>query len=119
MKLMDYGLAAMLAVIAGLQFNDPDPVYWVAVYGLAALVPLAQAFNGRAPFLAALTIGMIISGMIYASSGFFAFVAAGDYAAITGPMGRGARHVEPAREFLGLLIALLVVGYYALRWHRN
>lgn len=119
MKLMDYVFAAMLAVIAALQFNDPDPVYWVAVYGLAALVPLAQAFGGRAPFLAALTMGMIVSGMIYASGGFFDYLQAGKYASITGPMGRGARYVEPAREFLGLLIALLVVGYYALRWHRN
>ena len=116
MKALDYLFAAMLAITTVLQFNDPDPVYWVAVYGLGALVPLINAFGRRAPFLAALTIGMILSGLIYAAPGFLEYLQSGDFGSITASMDGPARYVEPAREFLGLTIALTIVGSYALRW---
>ena len=119
MKAVDYFFAALLAVIAGLQINDPDPTYWVSVYGLAAAVALYHAFGMHAQFLAALTIGMAMSGMIYAAPGFFDYLQAGDYGLITASMDGPATFVEPAREFLGLLIALSIVGFYAYGWRTD
>ena len=116
MKVLDYLFVAMLVVTTALQFNDPDPVYWVAVYGLGAVVPLLNSIGRPVQFLAALTIGMILSGMIYAAPGFFAYLQSGDFGSITGSMDGPARYVEPAREFLGLLITFVIVGSYALRW---
>jgi hypothetical protein len=116
MKALDLIFAAMLLVTAALQFNDPDPVYWVAAYGLGAAVAFLHAFGNRAEFLAALTIGMIVSGMIYAMPGFMAFLQAGDFGSITGSMDGPNVYVEPAREFIGLAIALAIVGSYSLRW---
>jgi len=109
----------MLAVTAVLQINDPDPVYWVAVYGLGAAVPLMHAFGRQARFLAALTIGMIVSGMIYAAPGFFEYLQSGQLGTIAGSMDGPDAYVEPAREFIGLLIALAIVGYYGYRWRAN
>jgi hypothetical protein len=119
MKALDYLFAAMLAVTTVLQFNDPDPTYWVFAYGLGAVVAVMHALGQRATFLAALTIGMILSGMIYATPGFVEFLQAGDFASITGSMDGPDAYVEPAREFIGLLIALAIVGSYALRWRNN
>jgi len=119
MKALDYLFVAMLAVTTALQINDPDPVYWVAVYGLGALVPLLHSLGRQAQFLAALTIGMILSGMMYTAPGLFDYLQSGDFGSITGSMDGPARYVEPAREFLGLLIALAIVGIYAMRWHTN
>lgn len=112
----DYTLAALLAVTAALQFNDPDPVYWVAVYGLAAVAPIVHARGSRAPFLGALTLGMVISGMIYSAAGFYDYLRSGQFGSITGSMDGPDAYVEPAREFLGLTMAWLVVGWYTLRW---
>lgn len=114
-----YLAAALLAVTAALQFNDPDPVYWVAVYGLAAAVPVVHALGRRAPFLAALTIGMAVSGLIYAAPGFFDYLASGEYGSITGSMEGPDAFVEPAREFLGLALTLAVVLCYVWRWRTN
>jgi hypothetical protein len=116
MKLLDYIFVALLATTAYLQLNDPDPIYWVLVYGLGAVVALLNALGNRSPLLAALTIGMVISGMIYAAPGMAEFLQAGDYGSITGSMDGPARYVEPAREFIGLLLELLLLAYYAWRW---
>jgi hypothetical protein len=119
MKALDYFFAALLVVIAGLQINDPDPTYWVVVYGLGAAVALLHALGKSSQFLAALTIGMIASGMIYAAPGFLDYLQAGNFGSITASMDGSLTYVEPAREFLGLLIALTIVGIYAQRWRTN
>jgi hypothetical protein len=118
MKALHFLFAVLLAISAVLQFNDPDPVYWVAVYGCAALVPVMHIAGRRSMFFVALTIGMILSGLIYAVPGFVDYLRAGEFAAISGSMD-GPAYVEPAREFLGLTIALAIVGVYALRWRPN
>jgi len=116
MKLLDYFFMAMLVAAAAVQFNDPDPVYWVTVYTLAAAVPLLHTTGRYIQFIAALTIGMIASGMIYAAPGFSAYWQSGRFSSITASMDGAMWYVEPAREFLGLLIALAIVGSYVLRW---
>lgn len=116
MKIMDYCFAALLAWVAILQINDPDPAYWVLVYALGALIAVLNAVTRPAPFVAAITIGMILTGMIYAAAGFLDYLGAGNFGALTQSMDAGPDYVEPAREFLGLLIALGIVSYYSLRW---
>ena len=77
MKVVDFFLAAMLAVSAGLQYNDPDPVYWLLVYSVGAVIPLSNALGKRPMFLAAVGVGMTISGMIYAAPGFVVYLQSG------------------------------------------
>jgi hypothetical protein len=116
MKILDYCFAALLAWVAILQINDPDPVYWVTVYALGALIALLNAFSRPAPLAAAVNVGMIMTGVIYAAPGFLDYLAAGDFGALTQAMDAGLDYVEPAREFLGLAIALGIVGSYSWRW---
>ncbi len=114
-KVIDFLFVAILAVSAAVQINDPDPVYWVAVYAVGAVVPLLHCLGRDARFLAWLTIGMILTGMIYAAPGFVDYLESGDFGSITDSMDGSAQYVEPAREFLGLLIALAIVGSYPIR----
>lgn len=118
-KSRDFAFALLLAVTAALQFNDPDPIYWVGVYGLAAAVPALHAVGRNSPFLAALTLGMILSGMIYAAPGFIDYLQSGRYGTITGSMNGPDAYVEPAREFIGLAMALAIVAFYAWRWRTD
>ena len=119
MKLLDYIFVALLAVTAILQLNDPDPAYWVLVYGLGASVPLLNSRDKQNQYLAALTIGMTISGMLYAAPGLVEYFGSGNWSSITGSMHGPAAYVEPAREFIGLLIQLLIVGYYSWQWRHR
>ena len=119
MRLLDTLFAATLTIAAALQLNDPDPTYWVTVYGAGAAVAFIHGIGRRGAFLAALTIGLILSGMIYSASGFLEFLQAGDLGSITGAMEGPNSYVEPAREFLGLSIALAIVASYSLRWRQS
>lgn len=40
-------MAALFALSAAVQFNDPDPLRWIAVYAAAAIVSAAAAFGRR------------------------------------------------------------------------
>jgi hypothetical protein len=42
-------MALLLAFAASVNFNDPDPVRWVAIYGIACAVSIATAIAGGVP----------------------------------------------------------------------
>jgi len=54
LRLVNGLMAALFVVSAGLQYNDPDPARWVALYGGAALVCILSATRPRlsVPFAA-------------------------------------------------------------------
>ena len=119
MKVMDYLLVALLAYTAYLQINDPDPLYWVLVYLLGAAVPLLNALGKPNLLLGAMVTGMTVSGLLWTAPGVSEWLLSGDFGSITGSMDGPARYVEPAREFIGLFMQLLVISYYLLRWRRT
>ncbi|HEU4427223.1 MAG TPA: transmembrane 220 family protein [Myxococcota bacterium] len=56
-------MATLFVVSAALQWNDPDPAYWIAIYGVAALLA-ARAAQGQlpiAPNVAALAVFALLA----------------------------------------------------------
>jgi hypothetical protein len=43
-------MTALFVVSVAVQWNDPDPAYWMAIYGVAALLA-ARAAQGHLPLL--------------------------------------------------------------------
>ena len=86
MHVLNYGFAVVFFVMAGLQFSDPAPVYWVAVYGGSALVALSKALGRYSEFWAAITIGGVVAGLIYAVPGVLNFVDFGSFDELVGEM---------------------------------
>jgi len=43
-------MTALFVVSAAVQWNDPDPAYWIAIYGVAALLA-ARAAQGQLPLV--------------------------------------------------------------------
>ena len=104
----------LFLMMAAIQFNDPDPVYWVADYGLVAAVPLARIFRRRLPKVSLLAGGMVLAGLLIAVPGFVDFLVSGDYASINGKMSPEKPYMESARESIGLLIAAICLNASAL-----
>ncbi len=52
-------MALLFAVAVAVQYNDPDPIRWMAIYGAASIVTLMTAARGRAPVFAAAVVGGI------------------------------------------------------------
>lgn len=115
LRILNFVLAAVFFAMAGLQFNDPDPIYWVAVYSGTALVALGKALGRFSEFWAAITIGAVLAGMIYAIPGVLNFIDFGSFDELPGKMTASKPYVESTREFGGLLIALIVLASYVKR----
>jgi hypothetical protein len=99
---------------AAIQFNDPDPAYWVLVYASTAMVAIAAAAGRLRPFWVGAVIGGVVAGLALTMDGFIEFLQHGDYANIMGDMA-SSTFVEESREFLGLTLALTLLIYYSIR----
>jgi hypothetical protein len=93
------GVYFVFAVV--MQYNDPDPVQWMAIYGAAAL-GCALALFGRARWW--FLVGVAVVAAVWAATlapAVIGHVAPRDLFA---PAGMLAPAVEEAREMLGLII---------------
>ena len=96
----------LFIVSAALQYNDPDPLIWIVIWGIAGIVTLAFAFN-RISFPIPLVMGVAaLIGFFYMyPEKFEGFeIGAGDI-----------KNIEEAREAFGLLIIAVVMLALGLR----
>ncbi len=103
--------AAGLLLMAWLQLNDADPAYWTGVYAVAAIVPLLRLMGWSDLRLWWLTAGLISAGLLISGSGFVQFLGNYGISDLFASM-QVNPDVEAAREFLGLIIALVIIFPY-------
>lgn len=99
-KVFSWVFTILFLISAILQYNDPDPLLWIVIYGIAALVTLGFIFNKvsvRIPFIVGL-FGII--GFVY--------LFPEKYEGLVVGMG-DIKNIEEARESFGLLIIALVM----------
>ena len=58
-RLLNGLMAALFALAVVVQFNDPDPLRWVALYGAALAVSTLAAARGSVPVVLPATVGGI------------------------------------------------------------
>jgi len=111
-------IAALFALtligFAALQFNDPDPVIWVTFYGLCALVPLLLLVNKFSRAFFSLTLVICAIELFLTAAGAYNYYLHMNQEPLMQSMNPDKPYIEEAREFLGALIALLLVGASAL-----
>jgi hypothetical protein len=111
------GAMTLLFLFAvAVQYNDPDLLRWVAIYGLAALA-CGLALAGRLRRPVPVIVGLVaLAWAVTLAPGVVGRVSLGDlfesYAMKSGP-------VEEAREMGGLLIVTVWMGVLALRGART
>jgi hypothetical protein len=115
LKVLRYGFAALIAAFALLQLNDPDPVIWVMAYGLVAFCIAVPPHLSLWRDLSWLTGGVLLTLALLSFPGFLDYLLSRDPSSIFAEMSPDMPHIEPAREFLGLVIAgAALVGRYRL-----
>lgn len=96
----------LFLVAAALQYNDPDPLVWITIWGLAGAITIGYAFN-RVQFPVPLVAGIAaLIGFFYCyPEKFKGFV-----------IGQGdIKNIEEGREAFGLLIISIVMFSLVLR----
>lgn len=100
-------LFAILSIIsAALQYNDPDPIIWILIWGTSAIISFLFVFN-KISFIITMIVGFLsFMGFIYLyPSNFQGFnLNNGDI-----------ENVELGREAFGLLIIALAMFVFSLR----
>jgi hypothetical protein len=100
-------MAALFTFAAAVQYNDPDPLRWMAVYGLAA-VACVLAVTGRLPRLLPGLLGL--GALLWAGTlapGVVGRVSVGE---LFQSYGMRSETVEEGREMGGLLIVTAWMG---------
>lgn len=110
MKVVNLLLAVMFLVFAFVQVNDPDPIVWILIYGSMAVVCVLAAFRMYYKFV---LIGLLVIFLAY-STVFFAgvteWLAQDDKSVLFDDVMKMQHpYIEESREFLGLIICIIVL----------
>ncbi|WP_036155708.1 transmembrane 220 family protein [Maribacter forsetii] len=109
-KILGYVFAMLFSVGAVLQYNDPDSLHWIIIYGVAALMSLLFALN-KIGYIVPLILGIFaFIGFVYLYPSDFQGFDLNDGDIVT---------VELGREAFGLLIISIVLLVFAFRIKRK
>jgi Transmembrane family 220, helix len=117
MKITNIILGIFFLLFAAVQYNDPDSWYWILVYGFVSGVSFAAAQGRYHKGLLLVALAAVLVWMAFLLPGFIDWVKSG-MPTIVGEMKATNPHIEVVREFLGLLIVMLTLGfhYYQARY---
>ncbi len=105
-KILSILFTLLFLVSGGLQYNDPDPILWIAIWGMAAILSILFFFDKiSSPVLFIVGAVCFVVFLVLFPSNFQGF----------GLDDGDIKDVELAREAVGLLIIALVLFMYAFR----
>lgn len=111
MKIFNILFAIIFLSFAALQYNDPDPLLWIFIY-VAMVAVCGLAATGKTFRQAMLVLG--VGYIIYAGLLFPAVITwlnSSDRSLLFDDIAKMQfPYIEETREFLGLLICLVVLG---------
>ena len=117
MRFLDLTMALRFAFAAALQFNDPDPMQWIAIYVAACVLSLVAFAGRRVPLAAA--IGVFVIAIVWAALIAFGGPAASEYGHMFDAWEMKSPSVEEAREASGLLIVAAWMMVLFIRARRS
>lgn len=120
MRVFNFLLALMFLVFAFLQVNDPDPVIWILLYGAMAVVCVMAIFESYNRKL------LVALMMLYSVYCYFLWPGVSEWlqqedrsVLFDDVMKMDYPYIEESREFLGLVISMVVVLFYLVRSYRS
>ena len=114
-RALNAGTALLFLFAAVVQYNDPDPLRWIAIYGAACLASI-RAAAGR-PFHRAVVAGIAAVAFIWSVAIMFQGQGGSAYRHMFDAWEMTAPRVEEAREAVGLLIVAAWMTALAV-WRR-
>lgn len=115
MKFVNLLLALMFMVFAFVQINDPDPILWILIYGAMAVVCILAAFRVYIRWLLYVLLATYIAYSIVFFDGVMEWFAQPDKSVLFDDvMKMQYPYIEESREFLGLMVCVVVLLVHLL-----
>jgi hypothetical protein len=116
MRIINFILAVMFLIFAFVQINDPDPVIWILIYGVMAVMCILAIFEfypGKV--IAGLLVIFILYSFAYVP-GVIEWLTKDNKALLFDDIAKMQYpYIEQAREFLGLMICIGVLIFHLAR----
>ena len=109
-KIPFYVIAAVFFLFAAFQYNDPDPLFWMVMYGFVGVLYLLAGQGKFYPIWIGTGFGVSVVTLFLLVPDFINWIQMGT-PNIAGSMKTEEPHVELTREFLGALICIGALGY--------
>ena len=107
---------ALFVLCAGVQVNDPDPLRWITVYGVSALLCAWAAVQRSVPLFVTLTWGLLTGAIAFGLLAFWE----GDSHPMPGFPPWAPLNEEVVREALGLgMCSLWALSLTVWEWRRT
>lgn len=118
MKILNLVLAIMFLVFAFVQINDPDPALWILIYGVMAVACVLAAFDRYYPIPMAILIAAYTGYSFVSLPGVLEWLRSDNKAMLFDDIAKMQYpYIEESREFLGLLICVLILIMQMSAWH--
>ena len=116
MRILNVLLSLMFMAFAFVQVNDPDPLLWILIYGAMAILSVLAIFEFYLPkVMLALTVAYLVYAVIL-FPGMLQWYNSANRSLLFDDLAKMQHlYIEEAREFLGLVICLFVLGFYFIR----
>jgi amino acid transporter len=120
MRIVNFVLAVMFLAFAFLQVNDPDPLLWILIYGIVAVICILAAFEIYSmKFLIAVAVLLVGFSFIYIPGVIDWLATENKSDLFSEEMKESHPYIEESREFLGLMICVAVLVFYIFRARRK
>lgn len=105
-------IAIIFTLFTVFQINDPDPIFWIILYGVIAISAIFYFFKITFPILPLLAALVSIGGLISLAPDFLGWIREGSPSLI-GSMKAESPHIELVREFFGSALTTIAgLGYW-------
>lgn len=116
MRIINFILAVMFLLFAFVQINDPDPVKWILIYGVMAVICIMAIFEF---YPRKVMFGLLVVFLLYSFvyvPGVTEWLTKDNKALLFDDIAKMQYpYIEEAREFLGLLICIGVLIFHIAR----
>ncbi len=120
MRILNFVLAVMFLLFAFVQINDPDPVLWILIYGGMAVLCVMAIFE---VYPKKVIIGILVLFIGYSLvyiPGTLEWLRNDNKEMLFDDLAKMQfPYIEETREFMGLLICIIVLFFHLYRARRS
>lgn len=118
MKIMNLILAGLFILFAVVQLNDPDPLFWTAVYAVMGGISAFAAYQKFNIWVMLAVLAVLIFELFSLFPSISSWVDQG-MPSIVKTMKAEEPHIEFVREFLGLGICLIALLFHYFMFRKK